>query len=46
MSIFESILAAVFCMLVVFVVLTCLLVLIKLQTFLIRKFEVLGKRTE
>lgn len=46
MSIFESFLTALFCMLVVFVVLTSLLVLIKLQTFLIRKFEVFGKQSE
>lgn len=46
MSIFESFLTALFCMLVVFVVLTSLLVLIRVQTFLIKKFEALGKRTE
>ncbi len=46
MSIFDSFLTALFCMLVVFVVLTSLLVLIKVQTFILKKVEVLGKRSE
>ncbi|MBP6491914.1 MAG: OadG family protein [Clostridia bacterium] len=39
MSIFESIIAAIFCMVVVFAVLAILYVLIKLFSFGIRKIE-------
>lgn len=46
MSIMESILTALFCVLVVFVVLACLLVLIKAFSFGLRRFETIGKRTE
>jgi len=46
MSFFDSLIAAVFVMVVVFVVLACLYFLIKLYTFGIRKFEFTGKRSE
>jgi Na+-transporting methylmalonyl-CoA/oxaloacetate decarboxylase gamma subunit len=46
MGIMESILTAVFCMVVVFVVLACLLVLIKAFSFGLRRFETIGKKTE
>ncbi len=46
MSFLESIITAVFCMVVVFMVLACLYVLIKLFSYGIRKFELIGKKSE
>ena len=45
MSVMESILSAVFCMAVVFVVLICLYFLIKLFSAGIRKIEMNGKKS-
>ena len=45
MSVLESIVAALFVMIVVFVVLACLYVLIKLFSLGIRKIEAAGRRT-
>lgn len=45
MSVMESILSAVFCMAVVFVVLICLYFLIKLFSVGIRKIEMNGKKS-
>ena len=44
MSLFEAIISAVFCMVVVFVILTCLYFLIKLYSFGIRKIEATGRK--
>jgi Na+-transporting methylmalonyl-CoA/oxaloacetate decarboxylase gamma subunit len=46
MSFFESIMTALFCMVVVFVVLSVLCIFIKFQTFIIKKIEAAIKRTE
>jgi|GEM_PF-2252434 len=46
MSFFESITIALFCLVVVFTVLSVLCIFIKLQTFIIKKFEAAIKRTE
>ncbi len=46
MSFMESIVIALFCMTVVFVVLACLYVLIRLFSFGIRRFELIGKKSE
>lgn len=45
MSVFEAIISALFCMVVVFVVLTCLYFLIKLYSFGIRKIEAIGRKS-
>ena len=45
MSLLESIITAVFCMVVVFAVLTCLYFLIKIFSFGIRKFETISKKS-
>lgn len=45
MSVLESIISAVFCMVVVFVVLTCLYFLIKLFSAGIRKIEAAGRKS-
>ena len=44
MSILEAIISAVFCMVVVFVILTCLYFLIKLYSFGIRKIETISRK--
>lgn len=44
MSVFESIVTAIFCMVVVFIVLACLYLLIKLFSFGIRKIDIIGKK--
>jgi len=46
MDFMESIITGLFCMVVVFVVLASLYVLIRLFSFGIRKFEVVGKKSE
>lgn len=46
MDFMESIIIGLFCMLVVFAVLACLYVLIRLFSFGIRKIEVIGRKTE
>jgi len=45
MSFLESIITALFCMVVVFTVLTCLYFLIKFFSFGIRKFEFKGRKS-
>lgn len=45
MSILESIIAAVFCMFVVFVVLASLFVLIKIFSFGIKEIEIIGRKS-
>lgn len=46
MNFLETVIAAVFVMIVVFVVLACLYFLIKLFSFGIRKIEFIGKKSE
>lgn len=46
MDFMESIITGLFCMVVVFTVLASLYVLIRLFSFGIRKFEVVGKKSE
>jgi Na+-transporting methylmalonyl-CoA/oxaloacetate decarboxylase gamma subunit len=46
MSIIDGIFTAIFCMFVVFIVLACLYVLIKLFSFEIRKIESLSRKAE
>lgn len=46
MDFMESIITGLFCMVVVFAVLASLYVLIRLFSFGIRKFEVIGKKSE
>lgn len=45
MSFLESIITAIFVMVVVFAVLACLYLLIKLFSFGIKKFEIIGKKS-
>lgn len=45
MSFLESIIAAVFCIFVVFIVLACLFALIKIFSFGISKIEIIGKKS-
>jgi hypothetical protein len=45
MSVFEAIISAVFCMVVVFVVLTCLYFLIKLYSYGIRKIDAITRKS-
>lgn len=45
MSFLESIITAIFVMAVVFTVLACLYLLIRLFSFGIRKFEIIGKKS-
>lgn len=44
MSVLEAIISAIFCMVVVFVVLTCLYFLIKFYSLGVRKFETASRK--